>query len=73
MIFHTESGSVYELDLRQKRLRRLSGVATPRTPDGEWREFVACVRMPDGSMLFEWSDGKGTRTTAVTKIRAGAA
>jgi hypothetical protein len=73
VIFHTETGSVYELDLPQKRMRRLSGVATPRTPDGQWRTYVDCARMPDGSMLFEWSDGKGTRTSTVTKIRAGAA
>lgn len=46
MRLHTASGSVYELDESQKRIRRVSGKEppTPRQgPDGEWREYDIVV------------------------------
>jgi hypothetical protein len=43
MIFYTESQSAYEVDLQNKRVRRLRGAADP-TPrqgkDGEWKEYT---------------------------------
>jgi len=49
----TDSGSVYELDEDQKRIRRLSG-AKPPTPrqgsDGEWRQYEGLDRVgPEGA------------------------
>lgn len=42
MIFHTESGSTYEVDVINKKIRRLNGAKDP-TPrqgrDGEWRDY----------------------------------
>lgn len=58
----TESGSVYELDLTGKRIRRLSGVAAPTArqgADGSWRAYDAIwpiePRVGRG-MLISWAD-----------------
>lgn len=42
MIFITMSGSRYEADLQNKKIRRLSGANQPtlrQGKDGDWREF----------------------------------
>jgi hypothetical protein len=56
----TESGSVYELDHTQKRVRRLSGVRAPTArqhADGLWRTYdmIGRVRI-GGSLLICWAD-----------------
>jgi len=43
MIFHTETGSAYEVDFEKSQIRRLGGekLPTPRMgKEGEWRQFV---------------------------------
>ena len=59
MIFHTISGSVYECDQDNKRVRRLAGVSDP-TPrqgkDGDWRNYVIATEIVVGeSVRFVWS------------------
>lgn len=44
MKIKTESGSIYELDLLEKRFRRVSGEGSPTLrlgSDGEWRNYLA--------------------------------
>jgi hypothetical protein len=61
-MLRTESGSVYELDQVNKRVRRLSGVraATARQgADGAWRQYdqlgpdTPTVGLP---LFFKWAD-----------------
>lgn len=62
MLAYTLSGSIYEIDLKNRQARRLSGVAapTPRTgPDGTWRRFVAMLPLNVGQRIFfEWAPGE---------------
>ena len=66
----TASGSIYELDVDGKRVRRLTGKIAP-TPrqgaDGEWKAFVTLHEVGD-SLGFDW-DGEGhcTFTSPVVK------
>lgn len=54
----TESGSVYEIDLKNHAMRRISGAAaaTPRQgPDGVWRKFNSLLPVKlDRCMFVEW-------------------
>ena len=71
-VYHTESGSVYEVDSDGPRVRRVTGT-TPPTPyfgqDGVWqpcisaREFTA----PNGTvdLLVHWRDLKITWTSPI--------
>lgn len=60
MRFTTESKSVYEVDLANKRMRRLSGEKdpTPRSgKDGEWKafEYIFPEKVEVGkSVIFGW-------------------
>ena len=81
--FQTESGSLYELDEENCRVRRLLGVKDP-TPrqgqDGEWTQFTEASAVIVGEpVAFLWSMGsvdsnggfviaKTTLTSSVTKI-----
>lgn len=56
----TESGSVYQIDYRSKRIRRLKGVqpGTPRQGrDEEWQVFDDVVQLEDGTLLIFWEKG----------------
>lgn len=62
MLFYTVSGSAYEVDSVNKRIRRLSGKANP-TPrqgkDGEWRNYAELHPAPlkvGESALIVWGD-----------------
>lgn len=60
MRFTTESKSVYEVDLANKRMRRLSGEKdpTPRSgKDGEWKvfEYIFPEKLEIGkNVIFGW-------------------
>lgn len=71
MIHVTKSGSVYEVDVPGKRVRRLHGEQDP-TPrqgkDGEWRAYAAMYWVTGRCLVFDWAgDGKCTMTSAVMK------
>jgi hypothetical protein len=71
MIFTTESGSNYELDLERQRIRRLSG-SRPSTnrqgSDGEWKEFFSISVPTIGQeLIIVWSlDDNGTAKSTLT-------
>lgn len=58
MLAYTMSGSIYEIDLKNRQARRLTGKTdpTPRTgPDGTWRRFAAMLPLSLGArVFFEW-------------------
>ncbi len=62
MIFHTVSGSTYEVDKLEKKIRRLNGVTDP-TPrmgeDGKWRNYLKLYPEPlqvGESALIVWGN-----------------
>ncbi len=58
MIFTTETGSVYEVDETNRRIRRLTGAGKPteRVGDG-WREYASIgVTVGEESMII-WPEG----------------
>lgn len=79
MKFETASGSLYEVDEENKRVRRLIGVQDP-TPrqgsDGEWREYLDRTEIVVGQIaLFVWEivnedllSAKSTHTSPVKRI-----
>lgn len=55
--YATSSGSVYQVDYTNKRVRRLqgNGPATDRQgPDGQWKSFEDVVETSDGALGFVW-------------------
>lgn len=57
MIVKTESGSIYEVDLRNKKIRRLHGEsdATPRMgKDFEWKVYDTLFVESGGPMMVIW-------------------
>jgi hypothetical protein len=75
MIVKTKTGSVYEIDEQNKRVRRMQGVIDP-TPrqgkDGEWKEYktVAVVGQPPAvGFFFDWTGlGNGTLTSPIVEL-----
>jgi len=79
MVAVTASGSVYEIDEAQKRVRRLKGAKDP-TPrqgaDGEWKEYSDINVCSNGSLLIVWGSYlkdnevvlRSTQTSPVTLI-----
>lgn len=60
MRFTTISGSLYEVDQENKKIRRLNGNADP-TPrqgkDGEWRGYLNDLHIEVGqSVVIAWAD-----------------
>jgi hypothetical protein len=75
MRFKTATGSVYELDQLEKKVRRLTGVENP-TPrqgtDGEWKEYKSVSRITTKhgtQFFFDWTGlGNGTTTSPVIEL-----
>lgn len=75
--FKTESGSVYELDWDNKRIRRVTGIKDP-TPrqgkDGDWKEYLYVSSIIIGqSVVICWKieetdQGSVHRTTMTSRI-----
>lgn len=58
LIIETETGSLYELDNKEKRIRRMHGTKDP-TPrqgkDGEWKQIKNAIQPVEGKeMIFLW-------------------
>lgn len=70
--FRTESGSVYELDLVARRLRRLSGNAPPtrnQANDGEWKQFHSISEIEVGERPHVvWEFDGLLRTTLMSRV-----
>lgn len=76
MLFITETGSTYEVDQADKRIRRLSGVDNP-TPrvgkDGEWRSYESITGLEVGSQaIILWSP-QDTEPLPDTNVEEGGA
>ena len=60
MKFLTESGSLYELDTTNKKIRRLNGLNDPTTrngSDGEWKVYEDILNVKLGSsVVIVWGD-----------------
>lgn len=63
MLFTTTSGSSYELDISNKRIRRLDGKKDPQPrqgKDGEWKTYAAILpevpRVGEGVIIFWTKD-----------------
>lgn len=56
ILYTTETGSTYEIDLVKKRARRQSGLrpATPRSAD--WRAYEAYTFVAGNRLLIQWTD-----------------
>lgn len=75
MKFYTSSGSVYEVDVDHKMIRRLSAKQpSPRAKlvDGEWMPFKKMEPIKTGEhAYFVMNDsGKWLQTSRVTKIES---
>lgn len=80
ILLQTKSGSNYQVDVSNKRVRRLNTFDHPanavRVDDNEWRDFVEVGSVSGGEYvftegekaLFIWKDGTMTMTSSVMKI-----
>lgn len=59
---HTRSGSTYEVDEPNKKVRRLDGVRAPTFrfgTDGDWKSYHQLFLKEGESMLIIWGMGTG--------------
>lgn len=72
MIFTTQSGSTYEVDDVQQRIRRLNGLresTTRQGTDGAWRQYESISTIEAGNpVLIQWEGVKCTLTSAVVDV-----
>jgi hypothetical protein len=71
MWFETLSGSVYEVNSEEKKIRRLTGrvSATKRQgQDGEWREYQQAIVRLNQSVMIVWGSANGVLQTTITNI-----
>lgn len=70
--FETESGSSYELDEANRRIRRLSGKRPPhrsQPPDGEWKSYIAISTVHVGRRLaVSWEFDDTVFTSRIARI-----
>ena len=69
-VFETETGSRYEVDTTNKRIRRTQGSALPterQGPDNVWKEYFALGRMLGGYFIDWDGEGHGTLTSRVVQ------
>jgi hypothetical protein len=83
ILLRTSSGSNYQVDINNKRVRRLNTFDHPanaaRFNDNEWREFAEVGSVSGGEYvftvgekaLFLWDDSTMTMTSTVKEIVEG--
>lgn len=66
----TFSGSVYEIDSANKKVRRVSGTHEPTSNqgiDGEWKHYELVHHVRNLGLVIEWNEqGSATITSRVT-------
>lgn len=73
--FSTISGSIYQVDEENKRIRRITGKTPPHrtfAPDGKWKPFEEITFIEVGlSACIKWPEAVGgsTITSVVREIR----
>ena len=68
--YHTESGSIYEVDDKNMKMRQIkrSAACTSGRVSGEWRNYE---HLTIGSnLLFVWGTGKDEHSDKATQIGA---
>ena len=56
IVFHTESGSVYEVDEQKKRLRKIGKTTTDRlSNDGKWKNYHNLDLTDAGNLIIVWN------------------
>lgn len=71
--FNTETGSSYEVDTNEKRIRRVMGTHAP-TPrqgnDKEWKSYhwISDIELRKPVLIAWDAEGKATETSLVTII-----
>jgi hypothetical protein len=63
LVIETRSGSLYELDTEQKRVRRVLGQGAPKPrigEDGQWKTYADIVGPYLGERLLIFWDAKDT-------------
>ena len=80
ILIKTSSGSNYQVDINNKRVRRLKTfdhpASTVRVNDNEWRDFAEVGSISGGeyvftvgeTALFVWKDNTMTITSTVVEI-----
>lgn len=76
MKFKTETGSLYEVCLQNKQIRRISGETSPTVrqgQDGDWKIYESISPIEIGNRCYiTWkivdSVAKGTLTSFITEI-----
>ena len=73
MIYTTRSGSVYEVDDTNLKIRRLTGSKDPterQGKNGEWKAYHSITLLNEG-LLINWDgDIKCTLTSPIVKVEA---
>jgi hypothetical protein len=66
----TISGSTYEINTVEKKIRRVEGTHAPTSRqgnDGEWKDYTGLASLKNYGIFIDWhGDGKGTITSMVT-------
>ncbi len=76
MIAHTITGSIYEFNHKEQKVRRIFGQKDPtkrQGEDGEWRSYEKVYLEVNGSLVIVWEttdDGilKSTITSPIKKL-----
>jgi hypothetical protein len=70
-LYHTLSGSTYELDLENKRIRRAvrsEKSEAERPGNGEWVPYEAIHYLPNKSLLIGYNGIQGAMTSKVIRF-----
>lgn len=69
-MFFSTLNSVYEVDLEEKRVRRIEGREAPTArqgPDGVWKTFDCVTEIKvGGPVLFSWGELNNVLKTTLT-------
>lgn len=73
MKFRTVSGSIYEIEQENNRIRRLSGTIAPterQGSDGEWKEYMyATVLTLNKPLIITWKINEdGSLNSTITSL-----
>jgi hypothetical protein len=78
MLIYTETGSIYELDMVNRQLRKIAGIKKGHRADTEeWKSFLSITVLADKSLYITWKieqdeNGgtiyRGTQTSRITQL-----
>ena len=75
MVIHTETGSIYEINEKEKKIRRITGEGNPTErvgKDGSWKDYlnidILDTMSGDKQMLIIWKIEDGVARSTLTSI-----